>query len=133
MANAGYKAVIQLGPTTFTTITNVQSAELQTTVGIYDITSLVGSQWMVNLAGLASYTLKITGFYDLTDAEQVILQGYQITTPGGTATWQLMPTGGSNPGFHGTALVKDMDLKVDIGAAQSITWNLVGTGALTYS
>src|SRR5579871_6195683 len=101
-ASAGYKAVLQLGPSTYTSVGNIKSADLQVGTDIYDITALGGNGWKLKLAGLSDYTLKISGNFDLSDTEQAALQGFIITNPGSVVTWKLIPLG-TGSAYGGTA------------------------------
>ena len=131
---AGQKAVVQLGPTTYTTVTGVKTAEIQISNDIYDVTDLNSNAWKIKLAGLADYTLKLGGNFDLTDAEQALLQASIITTPGATVTWRVYPGGIAGTHYYsGTALVKTEGVKIDVKAEETVTFDLEGSGPISYT
>lgn len=132
-ATAGYKATVQLGPTTFTTVGGLKTAELSVSNDIYDITAMGGSAWKAKLAGLADYTIKIGGNFDLSDAQQTALQAAVLTNPGATITWKIFPTGTGGAAYSGTALVKTEGIKFAVSSEEQVTFDLEGNGALTYA
>jgi predicted secreted protein len=132
---AGQKAIIQVFNSTLTTMTGLKTAEISIGVDIYDITDLNSNNWKIKLAGLADYTMKLGGNFDLSDAQQAMLQADAITTPGATLQWAIWPqgTGGSNKAYRGTCIIKTQDVKFDVKAEEQVSWDLEGNGAITYS
>lgn len=131
-ATAGYNALFKLGPTTYATVTGTKSVELQIGLDIYDVTDLNSNTFKKKIAGLADYTLKLSGNFDLTDAQQTALQASTITTPGQTVTWKLFPTG-TGSAYAGTAIIKQQGVKIDVKSEEQISWDLEGSGPVTYS
>lgn len=131
-AAAGYKALVQFKNTTYSTMTGTVSAEIQTTTDIYDITDLNSNTFKKKLAGLNDYTLKLSGNFDLSDTDQAALQAAVITSPGATLTWQILPTGTSGSAYYGTALLKTIDIKIDLKSQIQVSWDIEGNGAINY-
>lgn len=133
-ASAGYKAIVQIGASPVT-ITGIKSVEIQIGLDIYDITDLNNNQWKLKLAGLADYTLKFSGNYDLSDAQQTALQAAIITNPGATVNWNVFPagTGTGAKSYSGTALVKQMNPKFSVSSESQVDFDLEGSGAIVYA
>jgi predicted secreted protein len=91
-----------------------------------------GSSWKTKLAGLADYTIKIGGNFDLSDAQQAALQAAVLTNPGATITWKIYPSG-TGAAYSGTALVKTEGIKFAVSSEEQVTFDLEGNGALTYA
>jgi len=131
---AGMKAVVQINNSTYTTVTGMKTAEIQVGTDIYDITDLNGNFWKLKLGGLSDYTVKISGNFDLSDAQQAILQADVLTTPGTIVPWKIFPAGtGGTHFFGGNALVKTEGVKINVSSEEQVSFDLEGTGALTYS
>lgn len=131
---AGQNAIVQVKVgATLVTMTGITTADLATATDIYEITDLNSNQWKLKLAGLSDYTLKLDGNHDLSDAQQAALQGFVITTPGTIANFKVWPTGLGGSGYAGSAFIKTMDVKVDVKSQNTISFDLEGSGPLTYS
>ena len=134
---AGMYAVIQIqmGGTTYTAMTGMKTADLQISTDIYDITDLNNNLWKIKLAGLSDYTIKLGGNFDLSDAQQAQLQADVITTPGQTVLWKVYPagTGTGKKAYAGTALIKTQGVKFDVKAEEQVSWDMEGSGQITYS
>jgi predicted secreted protein len=131
-AQAGYLAIVQIGNTPVT-ITGVKTADLTIQGDIYDITDLNNNQWKKKLGGLADYSLKLGGNYDMSDTQQASLQASIITTPGATVTWKVWPAGtGGTHNYSGTGIIKQQAVKIDVSKEQTIEFDIEGSGALTY-
>lgn len=134
-ATAGYKCLLQIGGTP-TTITGITSAEISIGQDIFDITDLNNNTWKLKLAGLADYTLKLSGNFDLSDAEQTVLQNAILTSPGATTAWRVYPVSTGFSGTHyysGNALVKTFAPKFDVKSEEQVSIDLEGTGAISYT
>lgn len=131
---AGNKAVVQINNSTYQTVTGIKTADIQIGTDIYDITDLNGNSWKLKLAGLSDYTLKLAGNFDLSDAQQTLLQSDIITTPGTTVAWKVFPAGtGGTHFFGGNALIKTYDIKIDVKSEEQVSFDLEGTGAISYT
>lgn len=131
---AGQKAIVQINNSTYQTVTGIKSAELQIGTDIYDITDLNSNSWKIKLPGLASYTLKLAGNFDLSDAQQAVLQADVITTPGTSVAWKVYPAGtGGTHYYSGTGFLKQMDIKIDVAAEETVTFDMEGSGAIAYT
>lgn len=131
---AGNKAIVQINNSTYQTITGIKTADIQIGTDIYDITDLNGNSWKLKLAGLSDYTLKLAGNFDLSDAQQTLLQADIITTPGTTVAWRVYPAGvGGTHYFSGNALIKTYGIKVDVKSEEQVSFDLEGTGAISYT
>lgn len=131
---AGMKAIVQINNSTYQTVTGLKTADLQIGTDIYDVTDLNNNTWKLKLGGLSDYTLKLAGNFDLSDAQQAVLQADIITTPGTSVSWKLYPAGTGGTHFYsGTALVKTQGVKFDVKAEEQVSFDLEGTGAISYS
>ena len=131
---AGMKAIVQINNSTYQTVTGLKTADLQIGTDIFDITDLNNNLWKLKLAGLSDYTLKLAGNFDLSDAQQAVLQADIITTPGTSALWKVYPAGtGGTHFFSGTALVKGEGIKFDLKSEEQVTFDLEGSGAISYT
>lgn len=134
-ATAGMTAILEIGGTPVV-MTGIKTVDLQIGVDIYDITDLNNNLWKLKLTGLSDYTLKFDGNWDLSDAQQLSIQAGVITTPGTVVNWKLYPkgTGGGSPkSYSGTAYVKTQGLKIDTKSEEQVSWDLEGSGAITYA
>jgi predicted secreted protein len=134
-AKAGYLAVVQINNTTYTTVGGLKTADLQIGTDLYDITTLAGDGWKTKLPGLADYTLKLGGNFDLSDAQQAMLQAAVITVPGLAVDWKIYPagTGAGAPFYAGTCFIKTEGIKFDVKNEEQVSFDLEGNGAITYS
>lgn len=131
---AGMKAIVQINNSTYQTVTGLKTADLQIGTDIYDVTDLNNNTWKLKLAGLSDYTLKLAGNFDLSDAQQTVLQNDIITTPGSTVAWRLYPAGvGGTHYYSGNALIKTEGIKFDVKAEETVSFDLEGTGAISYT
>lgn len=131
---AGQKAIVQINNSTYQTVTGIKTADIQTSTDLYDITDLNSNSWKLKLPGLSDYTLKLSGNYDLTDAQQAVLQADVVTTPGTAVLWKVYPAGVAGTHFYGgTGFIKTMDIKLDVKAEETVTFDIEGSGAITYS
>lgn len=131
---AGMKAIVQINNSTYQTVTGLKTADLQIGTDIYDVTDLNNNTWKLKLGGLSDYTLKLGGNFDLSDAQQAVLQADIITNPGTSVSWKLYPAGtGGTHFFSGTALVKGEGVKFAVNAEEQVTFDLEGTGSISYS
>ncbi len=131
---AGKKAIVQINNSTYQTVTGVKTAELQIGTDIFDVTDLNGNDWKLKLAGLSQYTLKLGGNFDLTDAQQTVLQADIITTPGTTVGWKVYPSGvGGTHFFGGSGILKQYTAKFDVATEEASTFEIEGSGAVTYT
>lgn len=131
---AGMKAIVQINNSTYQTVTGLKTADLQIGTDIFDITDLNNNTWKLKLGGLSDYTLKLAGNFDLSDAQQTILQNDIITTPGSTVAWRVYPAGtGGSHYYSGNALIKTQGVKFDVKAEETVSFDLEGTGAISYT
>lgn len=132
---AGQVAIVQINNTTYQTTTGMKTAEVQTSTDIYDITDLNSNNWKIKLPGLNDYTLKLAGNWDMSDAQQAVLQADVITSPGTAVLWKVYPqgTGGGNKAYAGTGFIKGIDVKVDVKSENQVSFDIEGSGAITYS
>lgn len=131
-AKAGWQAIVQIGGT-LVTMTGIKTADLSISGDIYDITDLNNNQWKKKLFGLADYTLKLAGNYDLSDAQQASIQAAIITSPGTAVAWAVFPAGVGGPKYSGTSLVKTEGVKFAVNAEETVSWDLEGNGAIAYA
>lgn len=130
---AGQKAIVQINNTTYTTVTGIKTADLQIQEDIYDITDLNNNSWKLKLPGLADYTLKLAGNFDLTDAQQTLLQADLITSPGTAVQWKVFPTGtGGAHNYSGSGFIKTEGVKFDVKTEEQVTFDIEGSGAITF-
>lgn len=131
---AGQKAIVQINNSTYQTVTGIKTADLQVQEDIYDITDLNGNAWKIKLAGLADYTLKLGGNWDMSDAQQAVLQGDIITTPGTTIAWKVYPKGvAAGTCYAGSGLLKTEGVKFDVKSEEQVTFDIEGSGAITFT
>lgn len=131
---AGNKAVVQINNSTYQTVTGIKTADIQIGTDIYDITDLNGNTFKIKLAGLSDYTLKLAGNFDLSDAQQTLLQTDIITSPGTVVAWKVFPAGtGGTHFFGGNALIKTYGIKIDVKSEEQVSFDLEGTGAISYT
>lgn len=131
---AGQKAIVQINNVTYVTVTGIKTAELQIQEDIYDITDLNSNNWKIKLPGLADYTLKLGGNFDLSDAQQAVLQADIITTPGTAIGWKVYPAGtGGSHYYSGSGFLKTEGVKFDVKAEETVTFDIEGSGPITYT
>ncbi len=130
----GQKCIVQINNSTYQTVTGLKTAEIQIGTDIYDITDLNSNSWKLKLAGLSDYTMKLGGNFDLSDAQQAVLQADIITTPGSTIQWKVYPAGTGGIHFYGgSGIIKQQAVKFDVKAEEQVSWDIEGSGAITYS
>lgn len=130
---AGQKAIVQINNSTYQTVTGIKTADLQIQEDIYDITDLNNNSWKLKLPGLADYTLKLAGNFDLTDAQQAVLQADIITTPGTAVSWKVFPAGtGGTHNYSGTGFLKTQGVKFDVKAEETVSFDIEGSGPVVY-
>lgn len=131
---AGQKCIVQINNTTYVTVTGLKTAEIQIGTDIYDITDLNSNQWKIKLAGLSDYTMKLGGNFDLSDAQQAVLQAAVITNPGTAIQWKVYPAGTGGTHFYsGSGIIKQQDVKMDVKAEEQVSWDIEGSGAIAYA
>lgn len=131
---AGQKAIVQINNSTYQTVTGIKTADIQIQEDIYDITDLNGNSWKLKLPGLADYTLKLAGNFDLSDAQQAVLQADIITTPGTAVAWKVYPAGTGGTHFYsGTGFIKTQGVKFDVKAEETVSFDIEGSGAISYT
>lgn len=130
----GQKAIVQINNSSYTTMTGTKTAEIQISSDIYDITDLNSNNWKIKLVGLSDYTLKLGGNFDLSDAQQALLQADILTTPGTAVQWKIYPAGtGGSHYYSGSGFIKQMDVKIDVKAEEQVTFDIEGSGAISYT
>lgn len=131
---SGQRAIVQINNSTYQTVTGIKTADLQIQEDIYDITDLNGNSWKLKLPGLADYTLKLAGNFDLSDAQQAVLQADIITTPGTAVAWKVYPAGvGGVHYYSGTGFLKTQGVKFDVKSEETVSFDIEGSGQITYS
>lgn len=131
---AGNHAIVQINNSTYQTVTGIKTADLQIQEDIYDITDLNNNSWKLKLPGLADYTLKLAGNFDLSDAQQAALQAAIITTPGTSISWKVYPAGtGGGHLYSGSGFLKTQGVKFDVKSEETVSFDIEGSGAITYS
>lgn len=133
MATAGMNAIVQMNNTTYATVGGLKTAELGISTDTYDVTDLNNKKWVEKIAGLSSYTLKLGGNFDLSDAQQAALQANVITNPGTVVAWKIYENGVSGSYFSGNAIIKTYNVKFDVASEEQGTWDLDGTGPITHT
>lgn len=131
---AGQKAIIKINNVSYVTMTGIKTAELQIQQDVYDITDLNSNSWKLKLPGLADSSLKLGGNWDMSDAQQAVLQGDIVTTPGTLVQWEVWPKGTSaTTNYAGSGYIKSMDVKTDVGAENQVTFEIDNTGAVVFT
>ncbi len=131
---AGQRAVVQINNSTYQTMTGITTADLQVSTNKYDITDLNSNSWILQLAGLSSYTLKLDGNFDMSDAQQALLLADIITTPGTTVQWKVYPAGtGGSHYFSGSGILTAFNPKFDVKSQETISFTIDGSGAVSYT
>lgn len=131
---SGQKAIVQINNSTYQTVTGIKTADIQVSTNKYDITDLNSNNWVLLLAGLSSYTLKLDGNFDWTDAQQAILLADIITTPGTTVAWKVYPAGtGGAHFFAGSGIVTAFNPKIDVKSEETASFTIDGNGAITWT
>lgn len=133
-ATAGQKAIVQINNSTYQTVTGVKTADLQISTGKYDITDLNSNNWILQLAGLSSYTLKLGGNFDMSDAQQALLLADIVTNPGTTVAWKIYSAGtGGGHFFAGSGIVTGFNPKFDVKSEEQMSFDIDGNGAITWT
>lgn len=131
---SGNKAIVQINNSTYQTVTGIKTADLQIQEDIYDITDLNNNSWKLKLPGLADYTLKLAGNFDLSDAQQAVLQAAIITTPGTAISWKVYPAGTGGSHFYGgSGFLKTQGIKLDVKSEETVSFDLEGSGSISYT
>lgn len=127
----GFQGIFKVGATA---LIQVQSCEIQANGETYDVTVMTGTStpaWKLFLAGLKSWTIKVTGLYDqANDAVQATM--WTNYNNGTVDAVSFSPNTGTNT-FSGNALITSLPFKFDVKGAETAEWSFQGTGALTYS
>ncbi len=132
--SSGQKAIFQINNTTYQTVTGIKTCDLQIQETMYDVTDLNNNSWKLKLPGLAEYSLKIGGNWDMSDAQQAVLQADIITTPGTLVSWKVYPKGvAAGTLYSGTGYIKTQGLKFDVAAEESMTIDIDGSGAIVFT
>ena len=133
-ASPGYLAVVYIGSTP-AIIGNLTQADLSINGDVYDITALgQGDAWKRKLGGLADYMLKLSGYTDFSDAQQMAIQAATITNPGAMVSWQIKPKGAATTTlFSGTAINKSEGLKFAVNKQDDISFDLDGSGPIVFT
>lgn len=130
-ATAGFAGIFKLGATA---LIQVQSCEITANGETYDVTVMSGlatPAWKAFIAGLKSWTLKVTGFWDqVNDADQATL--WTNFTNGTLNAISFSPNTGTN-NFTGSAYFTQIPFKFPVSGAETVEWNFQGTGALAYA
>lgn len=133
-ATAGQKAIVQINNSTYQTVTGVKTADIQISTGKYDITDLNSNNWILQLAGLSSYTLKLGGNFDMSDAQQALLLADIVTNPGTTVAWKVYPAGtGGAHYFSGSGIVTGFNPKFDVKSEEQMSFDIDGNGAISWT
>jgi predicted secreted protein len=132
-ATAGMNAIVQMNNSTYQTVGGLKTAELGISTDTYDVTDLNNKKWVEKIAGLSSYTLKLGGNFDLSDAQQAALQANVITNPGTVVQWKIYENTVAGSYFSGSAIIKTYNVKFDVSAEEQGTWDLDGTGPITHT
>lgn len=133
-ATAGQKAIVQINNSTYQTVTGVKTADIQISTGKYDITDLNSNNWILQLAGLSSYTLKLGGNFDMSDAQQALLLADIVTNPGTTVSWKVYPAGtGGAHFFSGSGIVTGFNPKFDVKSEEQMSFDIDGNGAISWT
>ena len=128
---AGMKAIVQINNVTYQTVTGLKTADLQIGTDIHDVTDLNNNLWKLKIGGLSDYSLKLGGNFDLSDAQQALLQASIITNPGTIVGWRIYPAGTGHY-YSGTALIKTQGVKFNVSSEEQVSFDLEGTGSLSY-
>lgn len=130
-ATAGYQGIFKISTVA---LTQIQSCELSVAGETYDVTVMDGTTspaWKAFLAGLLSYTVKVTGFWDkVNDADQGT--AWTDLTTGVSVTWSFSPNAATNT-YSGTGIITSMPMKWAVNGAGTWEIDMQGTGALTYA
>src|SRR5258707_15675535 len=119
---AGQKCIVQINNSTYQTATGLKTAEIATSTDIYDITDLNSNNWKIKLAGLNDYTMKLAGNFDLSDAQQAVLQASVFTTPGTVIQWKVYPAGvGGTHNYSGSGIIKTQSVKFDVKSEEQVS------------
>lgn len=130
-ATAGYQGIFKISTVA---LTQIQSCELSVAGETYDVTVMDGTTspaWKAFLAGLLSYTVKVTGFWDkVNDADQGT--AWTDLTTGVTVAWSFSPNAGTNS-YSGNGIITSMPMKWAVNAAGTWEIDMQGTGSLSYA
>ncbi len=98
-----------------------------------DVTSFTTSapQWRLFIAGLSTFTGSVAGIFDGASTGQNDLITNSITPAAATVILELDQAGGGK--FTGSVFLSGMSPAADIGDTASISWDMQGTAALTYT
>jgi len=124
-AIAGNLGSVKIGAAT---VAEMDKWDLTIDSDVYDTTAF-GSTWKSQIPGLKKWSGTFSGrWYEGDTVGQAILQTDLMT--GVTASLVLSPNGTNN--YTGTALVKQLQIKVAVSATVDSSYSFEGTGALTY-
>jgi predicted secreted protein len=84
--------------------------------------------WAINLPTINSWTAKITGFIDTSDAAQTSL--FALI---GTVVDLTLSIDGTPHSFTGSAILSGIDPSVDAQAAETVDFSFTGSGAIAYA
>jgi len=114
-----------------TQIRELQSANLTVTIGSED-TQEIGESWADPVGTGKAWTLSLTCKHDPADTVQAALRTEFISGDGGLSAIQSWVDGSSY--FSGSgALVTNMVINKSVGPIDTVTFELQGKGALSYT
>jgi predicted secreted protein len=130
-ATSGHQLVFKLASTA---LVQIKSAELTINGKTYDVTKASGTSappWDEIIPGTKSWSLKISGFYDMVgDAVQA-----SLWTNFGSSTVcavSISPDTGTHA-FSGNAYITSIAPKFGVDGPEGLEYNFQGTGALSYA
>lgn len=130
-ATSGYQGQAKIGTVA---LVQIQSCEITANGETYDVTVMNASAspaWKTFIAGLLSYTVKISGFWDqINDADQATL--WTDFTGGTAVTWSFSPNTGTNK-YSGTGFITSIPMKFPVNGPETWEVDLQGSGAMTFA
>lgn len=131
MAIAGKNGAVYIDATggTPAEAADVQSWSLDIGADALDVTAFDDSGWRTFVAGLKGYTGSIEAKWNYSDANQKDFWD----NFGASIDFKLYLDEANTKYFSGTAIVTGVNPKVSVDGTADVTYNIQGTGALTYN
>ena len=128
MATAALVAGLYIGSNK---IAEQKAPKLNTAADMIDTTSLDSAGWKESLAGLKEWSIGTDGNWKFTDTngQKALWEAYVA----GTTVSVEFRLGATVPKFTGSAFVSKCDIDADVADKVGISFELKGTGALTYT
>ena len=108
---------------------DVQDWSLTISADSLDTTSFTDSGWKTFLGGLKGYTGSVTAKWNHADTNQAVF----FDNLGSSIDFKFYLDEANTKYFSGTAIVTSVDPKVSVSGTADVTFNLQGTGSITYN